>query len=84
MIVCFTGMVGADVALNVIQSGAGIVVETADDKPCLEVERSGQVTRDLILTESLVRRYVAFSGRNFGSPGFSVGSYSYKNNKMEV
>ena len=61
----FTGMVGADAALNVIQSGAGVVVETTDGKPCLEVERSGQVSRDPVMIESLVRRYVAFSGRNF-------------------
>jgi len=61
----FTGMVAAGAALTVIERDADILVETADGKPCLEVERSGQVTQDLALTESLVRRYVAFSGQNF-------------------
>lgn len=61
----FTGMVAADTALTVIERDADILVETADGKPCLEVERSGQLTRDEALIESLVRRYVAFSGQNF-------------------
>ncbi|MCF8005389.1 MAG: DUF3581 domain-containing protein, partial [Chromatiaceae bacterium] len=61
----FTGMVAADAALTVIEQDDGILVETAEGKPCLEVERSGPVTKDLALIESLVRRYVAFSGQNF-------------------
>ena len=61
----FTGMVAADASLTVVEHDAGIVVETTDGKSCLEVERSGPVSRDLGLIESLVRRYVAFSGQNF-------------------
>ena len=61
----FTGMVAADAALRIVDNEAGLVVESADGKPCLEVECAGEVSRDLSLAESLVRRYVAFSGQNF-------------------
>lgn len=35
----FTGMVAAEAPLTVIERDAGILLETADGKPCLEVER---------------------------------------------
>ncbi|NEV61241.1 DUF3581 family protein [Thiorhodococcus minor] len=61
----FTGMVAADAALRIVETDSGLVVESADGKPCLEVERAGAVNPDPGLTESLLRRYVAFSGQNF-------------------
>lgn len=61
----FTGMVAADAALRITESDAGLMVESADGKPCLEIERTGEVSRNPELAESLARRYVAFSGQNF-------------------
>jgi hypothetical protein len=61
----FTSMVAAETALRLTERDDAILVETAEGKPCLEVERSGPVTRDSALIEALVRRYVAFSGQNF-------------------
>ncbi|MBK1722619.1 DUF3581 family protein [Thiocystis violacea] len=61
----FTGMVGADAPLTFSEGDAGVTVGAEDGKSCLEVESSGEVSKDLALIESLVRRYVAFSGQNF-------------------
>ena len=61
----FTGMVGANVPLTLAESDDGIRVICPDGKCCLEVQAEGAVSRDPALLESLVRRYVAFSGHNF-------------------
>lgn len=61
----FTGMVGADAPIGVGTEGEDIVVRDGADKRCLSVTRGGQRTVDPVLIESLVRRYVAFSGHNF-------------------
>ncbi len=61
----FSGMVGADVALQIDSSDEQLVVRGDAGKTCLTVTRAGASTRDPALIESLVRRYVAFSGHNF-------------------
>ena len=66
----FTGMVGADVAIGIEPSPDQILVRDGAGKTCLTVTRAGESTRDPDLIESLVRRYVAFSGHNF--PHFLV------------
>ncbi|EXJ17066.1 DUF3581 family protein [Imhoffiella purpurea] len=61
----FTGMVGADAPLTFAEIEGGVLVADASGKSCMEIGSSGEVTRDGAFTESLVRRYVAFSGHNF-------------------
>lgn len=66
----FSGMVGADVALQIDSSEEQVVVRGDAGKTCLSVTRAGASTGDPELIEWLVRRYVAFSGHNF--PHFLV------------
>ncbi|MCF7990487.1 MAG: DUF3581 domain-containing protein [Thiohalocapsa sp.] len=61
----FTGMVGADAALTLADGDPGVRLLDAGGKSCLEVTSRGEVSRDPLLLESLVRSYVAFSGQNF-------------------
>ncbi|TRW95130.1 DUF3581 domain-containing protein [Candidatus Methylobacter oryzae] len=62
----FSGMVGHDVLLNFPDSDAGqIAVTDNEGKPYLQVERSGDVSKNSALIESFTRDYVAFSGQNF-------------------
>ena len=61
----FTGMVGADIGLTFAQGASGVTVRAENGKSCLDVESSGDVSNNLALIESLVCRYVAFSGQNF-------------------
>ncbi|EGV28981.1 hypothetical protein ThidrDRAFT_3420 [Thiorhodococcus drewsii AZ1] len=61
----FTGMVGAATALTFAPVDGGLLVSDAAGKSCLEVSASGELSRDAHFIESLVRRYVAFSGQNF-------------------
>lgn len=61
----FTGMVGADALLSFAADGSGMRVTSEGGKSCLEIEADGDLSRDPDLIESLVRRYVAFSGQNF-------------------
>lgn len=66
----FSGMVGADVPQRIDSSDEQVLVRDESGKTCLTVTRAGASTRDPDLIESLVRRYVAFSGHNF--PHFLV------------
>lgn len=62
----FLSMVGADVALRFTESDDGLVRVHDDAGKCyLEVERSGESTRDEAVVEAFTRCYVAFSGKNF-------------------
>ncbi|MCX7094633.1 MAG: DUF3581 domain-containing protein [Methylobacter sp.] len=62
----FSGMVGHDVLLNFPDTDAGLInVSDNQGKPYLQIERSGNVSRDSALIESFIRDYVAFSGQNF-------------------
>lgn len=62
----FREMVGEDCRLRIRDSGAGGLVLVDDaERVCLEVDRDGARTEDAGVVESVVRRYVAFSGRNF-------------------
>ena len=62
----FSGMVGHDVLLNFPDTDAGqIDVNDNQGKTYLQVERSGDISRDSTLIESFIRDYVAFSGQNF-------------------
>jgi len=62
----FSGMVGHDVLLNFPDTDAGqIDVNDNQGKTYLQIERSGDVSRNLALIESFIRDYVAFSGQNF-------------------
>ena len=61
----FAGMAGADTPLDFRPAADGLTVVDAAGKTCLEVSWSGAESRDESLIETLVRRYVAFSGHNF-------------------
>jgi Protein of unknown function (DUF3581) len=62
----FSGMVGHEVLLNFPETDAEqINVNDNQGKTYLQVERSGDVSRDPALIESFIRDYVAFSGQNF-------------------
>jgi hypothetical protein len=62
----FSGMVGHDVLLNFPDTDAErIDVKDNHGKTYLQVERSGNLSRDSGLIESFTRDYVAFSGQNF-------------------
>ncbi|MCH8502707.1 MAG: DUF3581 domain-containing protein [Ectothiorhodospiraceae bacterium] len=62
----FQGMVGADVPLSIVARDDTVldVVDHAG-KTYLRVERSGCINREPDFIEAFVRRYVAFSGKNF-------------------
>ena len=62
----FSGMVGHDILLNFPDTDAEqIDINDNHRKTYLQVERSGEVSRDSVLIESFIRDYVAFSGQNF-------------------
>ena len=62
----FAGMVGHDVLLKFPDTDAKqIDINDKQGKTYLQVERSGEVSRDNGLIESFIRDYVAFSGQNF-------------------
>jgi hypothetical protein len=62
----FSGMVGHGVLLDFPETDAGrIDVKDNQGKTYLQIERSGEVSRDSALIESFTRDYVAFSGQNF-------------------
>jgi hypothetical protein len=62
----FAGMVGHDVLLNFPSTEAGqIDVNDHQGKTYLQIERSGGISHDAVMIESLIRDYVAFSGQNF-------------------
>ncbi|MGD0961590.1 MAG: DUF3581 family protein, partial [Methylomonas sp.] len=62
----FSGMVGHGVLLNFPDTDAGhIDVTDNQGKTYLQIDRSGQTTRNQVLIETLILDYVAFSGQNF-------------------
>lgn len=62
----FSGMVGHGVLLDFPDTDAErIDVNDNQGKAYLQVERSGDLSRDSALTESFTLDYVAFSGQNF-------------------
>ncbi|MCD2451185.1 DUF3581 domain-containing protein [Methylicorpusculum oleiharenae] len=62
----FAGMVGHGLLLNFPDTEAErFDVTDSQGKPYLQVERSGEMSRDSTLIESFIRDYVAFSGQNF-------------------
>jgi hypothetical protein len=62
----FTNMVGDSVALNFPKdSGDHIVVTNDQGKSVLEITKSGNSSDDIELIESLIKKYVVFSGQNF-------------------
>jgi hypothetical protein len=62
----FSGMVGHDVLLNFPDTDAErIDVNDNQEKTYLQIERSGEISRNSTLIESFIRDYVAFSGQNF-------------------
>lgn len=62
----FRGMVGSNVQLRFPVSADGVIpITDAAGKLYLTVERAGATTRDPAVVEAFVRRYAAFSGRNF-------------------
>jgi hypothetical protein len=62
----FTGMVGKEITLTFPQTDdAAFSIVGHKGKTYLEVERSGDVSHDAAVIETLIRDYVAFSGRNF-------------------
>nr|CAA6826730.1 MAG: Unknown protein [uncultured Thiotrichaceae bacterium] len=62
----FKGMVGDNTALNFTPSDDAEFALTDDkEKVYLEVERSGELSHDQQMIETLTRNYVAFSGQNF-------------------
>lgn len=66
MHVTFLGMVGQGVLLDFPDTDAEqIDVNDNQGKTYLQIERSGEISRDPELIESFIRDYVAFSGQNF-------------------
>lgn len=62
----FTNMVGADMGLNFPDTDAdNIVITNEQGKSVLEIERSGKINHDMIVIESLIKKYGQFSGCNF-------------------
>ncbi|QIT57356.1 DUF3581 domain-containing protein [Aquisalimonas sp. 2447] len=62
----FRGMVGRDVPLHFPDTDADAFTVTDDQgRAYLEVERAGAGLREAATAEAFVRRYTAFSGRNF-------------------
>lgn len=62
----FRGMVGRDVPLSLPDSDAPLLaIAGQDGKVYLDVERTGGTTREPAVVEAFIRRYSAFSGRNF-------------------
>jgi len=62
----FTNMVGDSVALNFPKdAGDHIVVTNEQGKSVLEITKSGKSSNDIELIESLIKKYVVFSGQNF-------------------
>lgn len=62
----FRGMVTGDLPLR-LSADAGRDLQVSDEQGriYLDVERDGEGIRDAAVTEAFVRRYAAFSGRNF-------------------
>lgn len=66
MSVSFSGMVGKDKPLILPEKDDGVIeIKDDADKVYTHVEHSGEVTHDAALIETLIRKYVAFSGQNF-------------------
>lgn len=62
----FTNMVKHNVALNFpAENGDDIIITTPQEKSVLEVNKSGENTKDADFIESLIKNYVLFSGQNF-------------------
>lgn len=62
----FTNMVGDNMPLQFPKTDAKeIVVTNAQGKSVLEISRSGNVSNDPQLIESIIKNYVVFSGQNF-------------------
>jgi len=62
----FTNMLGGSIPLNFPDANdPKIVITSAQDKAILEIERTGKVSKDIDLIESLIKNYVLFSGQNF-------------------
>lgn len=62
----FTNMVGDNVPLNFPTTDAEHIVVTNDKgKSVLEITRRGKKSHDVELIESLIKKYVVFSGQNF-------------------
>ena len=61
----FQGMVGGDMPISIIENETDIVAENDKQKKVLSVKRSGDVTKDKVFIEGLIRAYVAFSGKTF-------------------
>ena len=62
----FSGMVGSDVMLQFPPSDAPeLIIRDSDNREYLQVERSGETSRDPQLIENLTCRYVKFSGQTF-------------------
>jgi hypothetical protein len=66
MSVSFSGMVGKDKPLILPEKDDGVLeIKDETGKVYTHVEHSGDVSHDERLIESLIRKYVAFSGQNF-------------------
>lgn len=64
----FTNMVGDNVPLNFPKiDGNKIVITNEQGKSVLEINRTGETTHDPELIESIIKKYVIFSGQNFPS-----------------
>ena len=62
----FRGMVGDDVPLVFPETSADtFAIASAEGKVYIEIERHGERVRDERVVEAFIRRYSAFSGRNF-------------------
>ncbi len=62
----YTGMVGKDVDLVFpAETADAFSIKDVNDKPYLEISRTGEINQNLALIEAFSRAYVAFSGHSF-------------------
>jgi hypothetical protein len=62
----FTNMVGANVGIIFPEAdGEHIVITNEQGKSVLEIKKQGNVSHDRTLIDSLIKKYVLFSGQNF-------------------
>ncbi|MGB0495196.1 MAG: DUF3581 family protein [Kangiellaceae bacterium] len=61
----FQGMIAGRTPFNFEANVNEIIAKNENDKPLITLNRSGEVTRNEVFIEGLIRSYVAFSGKTF-------------------
>jgi len=61
----FQGMISGDMPIHFSSSDESIIAENDKDKTVLSLNKNGDVSKNKVFTEGLIRSYVAFSGKTF-------------------